>query len=151
MMCWILIATGNASSPTGFRLSSARGSRCDFTCNMQPHFDIHMCSLLDFWGNTSFWINDLWKEFSIVKLPTTWTDEKQSSEEREKEKRRKKIREETPFGPSIGSLCHLWFTTANLSYSFPIFETPATALRGTTGSIVWHVSLSNNWVYDYGL
>ena len=33
----------------------------------------------------------------------------------------------------MASLCHPWFTTANLSYRFPIFETSATALRGTTG------------------
>ena len=38
-----------------------------------------------------------------------------------------------PFGPSVGSLCHPWFTTTNLSYWFPIFETSATALCGTTG------------------
>ena len=38
-----------------------------------------------------------------------------------------------PFGPSVDSLCHPWFTTANLSYRFPIFETSATALCGTTG------------------
>ena len=31
------------------------------------------------------------------------------------------------------SLCHPWFTTTNLSYRFPIFETSATALCGTTG------------------
>ena len=47
MMCWILMATGNASSPTGFRLSPA-GSRCDFTCNMQRHFDIHIVFLVGF-------------------------------------------------------------------------------------------------------
>ena len=35
----------------------------------------------------------------------------------------------------MDSLCHLWFTTANLSslsYRCPIFKTSATALRGTT-------------------
>ena len=26
-------------------------------------------------------------------------------------------------GPSVASLCHPWFTTNNLSYRFPIFET----------------------------
>ena len=30
-------------------------------------------------------------------------------------------------------LCHPYFTTTNLSYRFPIFETSATALCGTTG------------------
>ena len=34
----------------------------------------------------------------------------------------------------MASLCHLWFTTTNLSYRFPIFETSATALCGTTGT-----------------
>ena len=38
-----------------------------------------------------------------------------------------------PFGPSVDSLCHMWFTTTNLSYRFPTFETSATALCGTTG------------------
>ena len=36
----------------------------------------------------------------------------------------------------MASLCHPWFTTTNLSYRFPIFETSATALCGTTG-IQW--------------
>ena len=40
----------------------------------------------------------------------------------------------TPVGPSVDSLCHPWFTTTNLSYEFPIFETSATALCGTTGT-----------------
>ena len=39
-----------------------------------------------------------------------------------------------PFGPSVDSLYHPWFTTTNLSYRFPIFETSATALCGTTGN-----------------
>ena len=39
-----------------------------------------------------------------------------------------------PFSPSVDSLCHPWFTTTNLSYRFPIFETSATALCGTTRS-----------------
>ena len=38
-----------------------------------------------------------------------------------------------PFGQSVASLCHPWFTTNNFSYRFPIFETSATALCGTTG------------------
>ena len=35
----------------------------------------------------------------------------------------------------MASLCHPWFTTTNLSYRFPIFETSATALCGTTGNL----------------
>ena len=37
------------------------------------------------------------------------------------------------FGPSVDSLCHPWFIRTNLSYRFPIFETSAAALCGTTG------------------
>ena len=33
------------------------------------------------------------------------------------------------------SLCHPWFTTTNLSYTFPILETSATASCGSTGII----------------
>ena len=43
-----------------------------------------------------------------------------------------------PFSPSVDSLCHPWFTTTKLSKlsdRFPIFETSATALCGTTGNI----------------
>ena len=36
----------------------------------------------------------------------------------------------------MASLRHPWFTTTNLSYRFPIFETSATALCGTTGMIL---------------
>ena len=39
-----------------------------------------------------------------------------------------------PFGQSVASLCHPWFTTTNFSYRLPIFETSATALCGTTGT-----------------
>ena len=37
----------------------------------------------------------------------------------------------------MASLCHPWFTTTSLSYRFPIFETSATALCGTTGIIIY--------------
>ena len=37
----------------------------------------------------------------------------------------------------MDSLCHSWFTTTNLSYRFPIFETSATALCGTTGVYIY--------------
>ena len=29
-----------------------------------------------------------------------------------------------PLGPSVGSLCHPWFTTTNLSYRFPVLKLP---------------------------
>ena len=35
----------------------------------------------------------------------------------------------------MASLCRPWFTTTKLSYRFPIFETSATALCGTTGNV----------------
>ena len=38
-----------------------------------------------------------------------------------------------PFGPSVDSPCQPWVTTTNPSYRFPIFETSAAALCGTTG------------------
>jgi len=38
-----------------------------------------------------------------------------------------------PVDPSVFLLCHPRPTTTNLSYRFPILETSATALRGTTG------------------
>ena len=44
-----------------------------------------------------------------------------------------------PFGPSVDSLCHPWFTTTNLSYRFPIFETSATALCGSTTGTMRHL------------
>ena len=43
-----------------------------------------------------------------------------------------------PVGPSVDSLCTPWFTKTNLFYRFPIFETSATALRGTTGMICFN-------------
>ena len=51
-----------------------------------------------------------------------------------------------PFDPSVDSLCHPWFTTTNLSYRFPIFETSATALCGTTGKFSYF-----QWYHRYTL
>ena len=39
------------------------------------------------------------------------------------------------------SLCHPWFTTTNLSYTFPILETSATASCGSTGTITYFYHL----------
>ena len=55
--------------------------------------------------------------------------------QRKKERMKERRRSQPPVGPSVASLCHPWFTTTDLSYRFPIFETSATALRGTTGII----------------
>ena len=49
-----------------------------------------------------------------------------------------------PFGPSVDSLCHPWFTI-HLSYRFPIFETSATGLCGTTGTAYMHHDLHWDW------
>ena len=46
-----------------------------------------------------------------------------------------KAKLQPPFGPSVDSFCHPWFTTTNLSYRFPVFETSATTLCGTTGIV----------------
>ena len=46
----------------------------------------------------------------------------------------------------MDSLCHPWFTTTNLSYRFPSFETSATALCGTIGKR-WYKWIWNDiWV-----
>ena len=45
----------------------------------------------------------------------------------------------------MASLCHPWFTTTNLSYRFPIFETSATALCGTTG-IAKSNTIRGTWI-----
>ena len=48
-----------------------------------------------------------------------------------------------PVGPSVDSLYHPGFTTTNLCCRFPIFETSATALCGTTGSSFTCKTLDN--------
>ena len=40
-------------------------------------------------------------------------------------------------GPSVDSLCHPWFATTHVSYRYPILETSATALCGTTGKNIY--------------
>ena len=60
------------------------------------------------------------------------------------------------FDPSVGSLCHPWFTTTNRSYRFSIFETSATTLCGTTGIyntyfivVCTHIFIPNSlWLLD---
>ena len=49
----------------------------------------------------------------------------------------------------MGSPCHSWFTTTNLSYRFSIFETSATALCGTTGNIHIHTGIYIIYIYMY--
>ena len=67
--------------------------------------------------------------------------EREGERERERERESERARErerrpQAPFGPAVDSLCHPGFTTTNLSYRFPIFETSATALCDTTGKIL---------------
>ena len=52
-----------------------------------------------------------------------------------------------PFGSSVDSLCHPWVTTTNLSYRFPIFESSATALRGTTGTYVSNYTIHKHDIF----
>ena len=47
----------------------------------------------------------------------------------------------------MASLCHPWFTTTKLSYRFPIFETSATALCGTTG--IWWYTMIYDGIWWY--
>ena len=51
-------------------------------------------------------------------------------------------------GPSMETLCHPGFTTTKLSYRFPIFETSATILRGTTGNGYCLLCLWAFWLFE---
>ena len=61
--------------------------------------------------------------------------ERERERQRDRETERQRDREpQPPFSPSVASLCHPRITTTHLSYRFPILETSATALCGTTGT-----------------
>ena len=62
------------------------------------------------------------------------------------QKKKKKLPD---FGPSINSLCHLLFITANLSYGLPISETSTTALCSTTGTYVYIYIHIYIYIYIY--
>ena len=56
----------------------------------------------------------------------------------------------------MASLCHPGFTTTKLSYRFPIFETSATALCGTTGMTLFiyihlhsYIHIHTYTIYSY--
>ena len=51
----------------------------------------------------------------------------------------------------MASLCHPWFTTTNRSYRFPIFETSATALCGTTGNIEYNSCGQITYMYIFNI
>ena len=55
----------------------------------------------------------------------------------------KEKRPQRPVGPSVAWLCQPWLTTTNPSYRFPIFETSATTLCGTTGTEKMHTNQTN--------
>ena len=63
----------------------------------------------------------------------------------------KKTQLQPPFRLSVNSLCHPWFATTNLSYRFPVSETSATALCGTTGTngfrgtLFKHTHMTHSW------
>ena len=62
----------------------------------------------------------------------------------------KKTQLQPPFGPWVDSLCRPGFTTTSLSYRFSIFETCATALRGTTGISLKMIPLYPQWQPESG-
>ena len=85
------------------------------TLQLQLHYNYnYSCA-------TPHYIQQLW-----VRWPTRWRLQPLQPLQ--------KAQLQPPFGPSVDSLCHPWFTTTNLSYRFPIFKTCATALCGTTGT-----------------
>ena len=51
----------------------------------------------------------------------------------------------------MASLCHPRFTTTNRSYRFPIFETSATALCGTTGNIEYNSFGQITYMYIFNI
>ena len=55
-----------------------------------------------------------------------------------------------PFNPSVGSLCHFCATATRFSYRFPIFETSATALCGTTGMIIICTVRISDHIHSFG-
>ena len=57
-----------------------------------------------------------------------------------------------PVSPSLDSLCHPCITTTHFSYnllSYPIFETSATALRGTIGLFVYPHMFEYMYIYTH--
>jgi len=49
-----------------------------------------------------------------------------------------------PFGPSVDSLCHPWFTTTNLSYRFPILK-----LSPPPCAVLLEISMNHEYMYQY--
>ena len=96
---------------------------CNYTTRITLHHNYNSTTLqlqLQLHYTTLHCIQQLW-----VRWPTRWPLQPLQPLQ--------KTQLQPPFGPSVDSLCHPWFTTTNLSYRFPIFETSATALYGTTG------------------
>ena len=91
----------------------------------EAHFQGNMLKALGV--RTTFGRSDLVSRGRRKGLCTVLKREKQRKKEKER-------RPQPPFGPSAASLRHPWVTTTNFSYRFPILETSATALCGTTGA-----------------
>ena len=86
------------------------------TLQLQQHQHHHNYNYNYNYCATPHYIQELWVRWPLQRLQPL-----------------KKTQLQPPFGPSVDSLCHPWFTTTNLSYRFPISETSATASCGTTG------------------
>ena len=112
-------------------LHSLHHRKCN--CNCTTLITLHHTTTPLHYNNnysctTPHYIQQLW-----VRWPTRWPLQPLQPLQ--------KTQLQPPFGPSVDSLCHPWFTTTNLSYRFPIFETSATALCGTAGSWFTHWKL----------
>ena len=79
--------------------------------NYNYHYNYNYCA-------TPHYIQELWVRWPLQPLQPL---------------QKAQLQLQPPFGPSVDSLCHPWVTTTDPSYWFPIFETSATALCGTTG------------------
>ena len=105
-----------------------------YTNYTSPQLQLHYTTTnYSYSCTTPHYIQQLW-----VRWPTRWPLQPLRPLQ--------KTQLQPPFGPSVDSLCHPWFTTTNLSYRFPVFETSATALCGTTGnflifSLTWSISV----------
>ena len=102
-----------------------------YTNYITPQLQLHYTYNYNYSCSTPHYIQQLW-----VRWPTRWPLQPLQPLQ--------KTQLQPPFGPSVDSLCHPWFTTTNLSYRFPIFETSATALCGTTGIKLYLYCVSCN-------
>ena len=105
---------------------------CNYTTLITPHYNYNSTTLpynYNYNCATPHYIQQLWVSWPLQPLQPL-----------------QKTQLKPPFGASVDSLCHPWVTTTNLSYRFPIFETSATALCGTTGLFNYNPLMSYNWL-----